>query len=159
MRRVSTKALLMVVLVVATTVPAQAATPAALLIVPGRSVGPIVLGMRMTQVFQFLGPPERRVPSGETIKFFWPRRGLTVRVDRDGRVAAIFVESPSYRTARGIGVGSTRDEVVAAYGPAPQAQEDRATLILVYTRLGITFAINKERENRVDMLMVHESRE
>ncbi|MDR5682580.1 MAG: hypothetical protein QN163_00935 [Armatimonadota bacterium] len=151
----STKPLLVTVLVLAAAVVVQAATPTSLLIVPGRSVGPIVLGMRMTQVFQVLGPPEGREPGDQTIKFFWPRRGLTVRVDRDGRVDAIFVESPAYRTARGVGVGSTRDEVVGAYGPAPQAQEDRTTLILSYTPLGITFAIAKDRGSRVHLVMVY----
>jgi hypothetical protein len=158
MSLLSTKALLVhlvTALVLAAAVVAWAAVPAALLIVPGRSVGPIDLGMRMTQVIRVLGPAEDDEPS----RFSWPRRGVTVRVDRDGRVDAIFVESPKYRTARGIGVGSTRDEVVAAYGPAPQAQEDRTTLILAYTQLGITFAINKERENRVELVMVYGSRE
>ncbi|GBD29957.1 hypothetical protein HRbin32_01052 [bacterium HR32] len=143
-----------VVLAVAASV-AGAAVGAAHLIVPGRAVGPIVLGMRMVQVFQYLGPPEGREHARASGKFFWPARGVTVRVGRDGRVDAVFVESPEYRTAQGIGVGSHRDEVVAAFGPAFQAQEDRNTLILAYPRLGISFAIHKGRGDRVQLVMVY----
>jgi hypothetical protein len=134
---------------------ASAAVGAAYLIVPGRAVGPIVLGMRMVQVFQYLGPPEGREHAPTSGKFVWPARGVTVRVGRDGRVDAVFVESPDYRTAQGIGVGSHRDEVVAAFGPAFQAQEDRTTLILAYPRLGISFAVHKGRGDRVQLVMVY----
>jgi hypothetical protein len=136
-------------------VAAGAAAPAAFLIVPGQRVGPIVLGMRMVQVFQYLGPPAGRARAEATGKFFWPDRGITVRVDFDGRVEAIFVEHPEYRTAQGVGVGSALEEVVRAFGPTDQVQEDRTTLVLAYPRLGISFAIAKERGNRVQMVLVY----
>ncbi len=134
---------------------AGAAAGEAYLIVPGRAVGPIALGMRIAQVFQYLGPPQGPEHAGRSGKFFWPGRGVTVRVGGDGRVDAVFVESPEYRTAQGIGVGSHRDEVVAVFGPAFQAQEDRTTLILAYPRLGISFAIHKGRGDRVQLVMVY----
>jgi len=136
-------------------VVAGAVVPTTSLIVPGQGVGPIVLGMRIVQVFQYLGPPARRVRTETTERFLWPDRGITVRVDFDGRVEAIFVEHPDYRTAQGVGVGSTLEEVVRAFGPTEQVQEDRTTLVLAYPRLGISFAIGKERGNRVQMVLVY----
>lgn len=70
---------------------------------------------------------------------------------------AVFVESPEYRTAEGVGVGSTREEVLAAFGPTSHAQEDRTVLILAYPALGISFAIPKDRQ-RVELVMVYRPR-
>ncbi|MDR7416058.1 MAG: hypothetical protein QN193_03700 [Armatimonadota bacterium] len=129
--------------------------PAAFLIVPGQRVGPVVLGMRVVQVFQHLGPPAGRAGSEGGGKFFWPQRGITVRVDSAGHVDTIFVEHPRYRTAQGIGVGSGLEEVLRAFGPTHQAQEDRSTLVLAYPGLGISFALDKSRGERVQMVVVY----
>ncbi|MDR7562797.1 MAG: hypothetical protein QN172_04600 [Armatimonadota bacterium] len=129
--------------------------PAALLIVPGQRVGPVVLGMRMVQVFQYLGPPAAQARSEGSGRFFWPQRGITVRVDVEGHVDAIFVEHPRYRTAQGLGVGSELAELLRTFGPTDQAQEDRNTLILAYPHLGISFALDKSRGNRVQMVVVY----
>jgi hypothetical protein len=75
-------------------------------------------------------------------------------LDGDGKVDAVFVESPRFRTAEGVGVGSTRQEVLAAFGGTDRAQEDRSTLILAYPALGISFAIRKDRD-RVELVMVY----
>ncbi len=130
------------------------AVPAALLIVPGQRVGPIVLGMRMVQVFQYLGPPAGRVRAERSGKFFWPQQGITVRVDFDGHVDTIFVEHPRYRTAQGIGVGSGLEEVLRAFGPTNQVQEDRTTLVLAYPQLGVSFVVHKD-PGRVQMVVVY----
>ncbi len=78
-----------------------------------------------------------------------------MRLDREGRVDAVFVDSPEYRTAEGVGVGSSRDEVLVAFGPPSHGQEDRDTLILAYPTLGISFAIRKDRGGRVEVVMVY----
>lgn len=125
------------------------------LIVPGRAVGPVSLGMRLEQLVPHLGPPVGPVRPREGARIAWPARGLTVRLDREGRVDAVFVDSPEYRTAQGVGVGSSKDEVLAAFGPPSHGQEDRNTLILAYPSLGISFAIRKDRGGRVEVVMVY----
>ncbi len=134
---------------------ARAAPRGRTLIVPGRAVGPVVLGMTPQQVVRELGPPVGPARAHAGAKLSWPGRGITVRLDREGRVDAVFVESPEYRTAGGVGVGSRREEVVAAFGPASHAQEDGTTLILAYPALGISFAIRKDRQDRVELVMVY----
>ena len=129
--------------------------PTAFLIVPGHRVGPIVLGMRVVQVFRYLGPPSNRSGSEGSGKFSWPHRGITVRVDSGGHVDTVFVEHPRYRTAQGVGVGSGLEEVLRAFGPTHQAQEDRTTLVLAYPGLGISFALDKSRGERVQMVVVY----
>ncbi|MCS7173599.1 MAG: hypothetical protein N0A24_09540 [Armatimonadetes bacterium] len=129
--------------------------PAAFLIVPGQRVGPIVLGMRTVQVLQYLGPPAAQARSEGSGRLFWPHRGITVQVDFEGHVDAIFVEHPRYRTAQGVGVGSELAEILRAFGPTDQAQEDRNTLVLAYPHLGISFALDKSRGNRTQMVVVY----
>ncbi|MCS7235008.1 MAG: hypothetical protein RMM30_03405 [Armatimonadota bacterium] len=138
---------------------AAASTPGAVrgqhLIIPGRAVGPVVLGMASRQLFQQLGPPAGAARPQAGARLWWPDRGLAVRLDREGRVEAVFVESPQFRTAEGLGVGSSVGDVVAAFGPALHAQEDRTTLILAYPALGISFAVRKDRQDRVELVMVY----
>jgi micrococcal nuclease len=125
--------------------PAQASQPA-LLVVPGRSVGPIVIGMDATRAAHLLGPADDQGAD----RLSWPDHGLTARTDRHGRITAIFVDSPLHRTRRDIGIGSTRDQVRAVYGPAPATERGRTTL--TYRWSGITFVF---RGDRVVMLAVH----
>jgi hypothetical protein len=124
------------------------------LIVPGRAAGPAVLGMPGQELVRQLGRPSGEVRAQAQARLSWPGLGLTVRLDGDGKVDAVFVESPRFRTAEGVGVGSTRQEVLAAFGATDRAQEDRSTLILAYPALGISFAIRKDRD-RVELVMVY----
>lgn len=126
-----------------------------LAIVPGRAAGPVVIGMRLVELVQLLGPPGGLGRAREGEKLSWPALGLTVRLDREGRVDAVFVDSPRYRTAQGVGVGSSRQQVLAAFGPPTYAQEDQAFLILAYPALGISFGIRKDRMDRVEVVMVY----
>ncbi len=144
-----------VAVLVAVAGQSQAAVPQGHLIVPGRAVGPVQLGMRPAQVLRLLGPAVGAGPAQGAGRLAWPGRGLAVRLDPEGRVEAVFVESPQYRTAEGVGVGSSRDDVLAAFGPPSHAQEDRTTLILAYPALGISFGLRKDRGGRVELIVVY----
>ena len=135
----------------------RAAVEGLYLVVPGRSAGPAVLGMPGQELVRQLGRPSGAVRAEAGTRLSWPRVGLSVRLDRDGKVEAVFVESPRFRTREGVGVGSTREDVVVAFGPTDHAQEDRSTLILAYPGLGISFAIRKDRDG-VELVMVYRAR-
>ena len=107
-------------------------------ILPGRSLGPISLGMTEAQVVAALGKPQAtRSPRA------WQYRDPDIAVNFSGStprtVVAIFagggppLVNVPYRTPEGLGVGSTRDEVIMAWGNP----ENETAETLTYLSRGI----------------------
>ena len=124
-----------------------------LLIDPNLAVGKIHAGMTMAQVEAELGPPPRK--TGDSIEY--PALGLAVMAASDGVVQYVlcgdvsgingpFVKVFNGHTKEGIGMYSTRAEVLKAYG---QPTDDRklffSTESLRYDPLGITFTLEGGR--------------
>lgn len=98
--------------------------------------GPLRLGMSSEQVIAALGEPDRRpefvemAATGERIaEWSWPARGVSLSmVDApDGAtVASLTLSAPSELrgTYGGVGLGSTRAEVLAAYAELPPGPDD-----------------------------------
>jgi hypothetical protein len=99
------------------------------------SFGALRLGMRADALVAALGEPESRPEfvemeaTGERVATWtWPARGVTASLvdGADGAtIAAFSVAAPSELRAAygGIGVGSTREEVVAAYAELPDGED------------------------------------
>lgn len=117
----------------------QAGVPAARSPIGGweeEMFGPLRLGMSSEQVIAALGEPELRpelvemAATGERVaEWSWPARGVsTSMVDgADGvTVAALTLSAPSELrgTYGGVGLGSTRAEVLAAYAELPPGPDD-----------------------------------
>ncbi len=93
-------------------------------IVPGEAIGPIRLGMSRDEVRAAVGEPERTslggweyLSGGYAVLFSTPRQTVSAILGGDagyphGELAKAFVA----RTREGIGMGSTRAEVIAALG-------------------------------------------
>ena len=120
-----------------------------ILIVPGESVGKIKGGMTREQVIAELGEPER---TQGTIMVYDKRLGLSVAPRKTGGIAAIFCgdSAPDYpnvgvfkgRTKEGIGMKSTRAELIAAFGePTKKESFGPKQEQLEYQPLGLIFIL------------------
>jgi len=108
---------------------AQAKPHERLLIEPRVCVGKITAGMKLEDVIVALGEPDRRHPSNlEYLRF-----GFSVAANKDGLVLMIQCGDPcdktsalikmfAGRTKEGIGMGSTRKQVVSALGQPSRAE-------------------------------------
>jgi len=107
--------------------------------------------MNVPQVVAELGEPQRRTPTS----LEYPRLGLAVMPDTNGDVQAVmcgdvtgikgpFVKAFTGRTKEGIGMHSTRAEVLRAYGEPASSEKFAGTLeSLKYPSLGITFTLEE----------------
>jgi hypothetical protein len=91
-----------------------ATTPAAARIVVDRSIGPVSIGMPERQVTRLLGRPVSRLRiestpghPGTLARYEAHGGELSIVYDSGRRVASIETDSPYYRTAAGLGPGST----------------------------------------------------
>lgn len=129
--------------------PAPTAPAVSPLIVPGRSIGGVALGMSESQAAGLAGRPEAlRAPAGRasgTLRRLRTRGGTLDVVLRAGRVAAVATTSPWYRTAAGLRVG-VRPSAPRSYrrcGGALAAAAPGARTVLVLRR-GSIVAIRVE---------------
>ena len=117
-----------------------------LLVVPGQSVGNIFLGMTRSDVRGILGP--RR---GDQAPWEYLTRGYALIFSDDG-VAAILggagcppdsalVDAFKGRTAEGLGMGSSRAQILAAFGEPQRDRRSGDAEYLTYSRIGIEFSL------------------
>jgi hypothetical protein len=126
----------------------QAANPP-MLIEPNLGVGKVRVGMQTRDVIAQLGEPQRRTANAlEYTKLGFavmPDPQGTIRVVMCGDVTGIngpLVKAFSGRTQEEIGLNSTREELVKAYGqPTASERLVGGTESLRYDPLGITFTL------------------
>src|SRR5579859_2905577 len=138
------------------------------LVTPGKSIGPIQLGMAIPDVVKILGTPKRTItnlksmvlslPEGSTL-FDWPpavvrpnvtgQTGFAVITGKDGMVFE--VQSPfdaRYHTAEGLHPDSKVQEVTDKLGAPDRQPSAPGALFQVYDRLGLAFVIENDRQYR-----------
>jgi len=132
-------------------------TNATLLIEPNIAVGPVHAGMTVAQVIAELGEPQRK-PSNS---LEYTRLGFAVMPGRDGKVQVVmcgdvtgingpFAKAFTGRTKEGIGMFSTRDEIIRAYGHPTASEKMRGGLeSLQYEPLGITFTLEAGKVHHI----------
>jgi hypothetical protein len=137
---------------------ARAQAPDDKRIVPGERIGPWTLAVTVDDLNRVIGPKQAiGNPEGQTeflprqqdlVKPLWIHRwdqvrlrGLTVERD-DAQIVGLTIFLDTYRTAEGIGIGSTRGEVMAAYGePSAETAPSENLRHLIYDTLGITVRV------------------
>jgi hypothetical protein len=126
----------------------QAANPP-VQIEPNLAVGPIRAGMRVEEIIARLGEPDRRTANALEFTHLgfavMPNAEGVVQVVMCGDVTGIngpLVKAFTGRTKEGIGLSSTREELVRAYGPPSSSEKMRGgTESVRYDSLGITFTL------------------
>lgn len=118
-----------------------------IVIEPGVSIGPLRSGMTMQQVITEFGEPDQKE---EVLRY--PNLGLSVLPAKGGLVGAVLclssgksgpvTKSFAGRTKEGIGIGSSRADVINAYGEPTSTESLRSgTEVLKYKPLGVDFKI------------------
>ncbi|HZR16451.1 MAG TPA: hypothetical protein VFE51_03920 [Verrucomicrobiae bacterium] len=120
---------------------------------PNVAVGPVRAGMTVQQVLARLGEPERRTANA----LEYTHLGFAVMPNAEGIVQVVMcgdvtgingplVKAFTGRTQEGIGLTSTREEIVKAYGAPTSSEKMRGgTESMRYDSLGITFTIEANK--------------
>jgi len=123
---------------------------------PLGGIGKVRFGMTIEQAKQILGEPQRM--TGRACEYL--NSGFAIVPERDGTVAAIMcgdasvpdsplIKNCKCRTDKGIGMGSSRQDVVSAYGQPSSAQQFPGIdglVMLRYDKLNANFLL---RDNKV----------
>jgi hypothetical protein len=127
------------------------------------TVGPLRLGMRESELVSAIGEPTQRgefremEATGERLaEWSWPALGVDLVMVDDGgpRIASIALHAPSsFLTGRGVGLGTSYDDVVSAYLDVPtEADDDPRTdatdhgwVRLGNAYAGLSFTLEDER--------------
>ena len=124
----------------------------AMLIKPGIGVGEVRFGMTVEEVKNTLGKPSIDVTG---ISFIYADLGIEVVAKDRETISAIVcvhhinnapkVQACKYRTAEGIGIGSTESDIISAYGEPFKRSTDR----LIYKDLAMSFRLADGQVNRI----------
>lgn len=140
------------------------------IIIPGKRIGPAILGDRVTKVIEVLGRPDIYDVAPGVQEFGWllekpapgtPSESLhyldvnatATRVEKIVRV--IIAGDPRYATADGLHVGSTEQEVQDKLGVPSKTETGATSRSLVYAS-GIIFIVREQNDSsfRVTMITV-----
>lgn len=125
---------------------------ASLVIIPGQGVGELRFGMSQSQVEEILGKPERTMAGTNE----YLSKGMAVLPSKASAVGAIMFgdmnnpDSPlgkacKYRTDKDIGMGSTLDDLVEAYGAPSSVKPMGQAKMVSYQLLGATFTLQNDK--------------
>lgn len=125
---------------------------------PSVAVGSVHSGMTTQQVIAELGQPDPTNYFFDTNYYGGPaleysHLGLIVAPDKEGVVNRVTITQPfAGRTKKGIGIGSSRADVIQAYGAPPITRPGTAGYeFLRYSKLGLVFQLH---DGKVDMMSV-----
>ena len=124
--------------------PALAAPGNQFLVVPGRSLGPVAIGMRLEAVERLLGRPSKVDPTGRTQWYEWKSpdnrlRSIAVETLQNTVVLISLAHDPRYRTSQGLGDGTALSQVERVLGRPSSVIRLGGFSIVQYRRIGIGF--------------------
>lgn len=142
------------------------------LINPGRAIGRILLNEDVENVSQLLGRPDSSdAAMGSSLMVWYAKhnssgyktsvfshRNMGGKDENISRIQKILITSPEFKTADGVGVGATRDEIKKAYDLKPTSDyKNKDGKVQVYTDMdkGISFEI--DASNKCVGVVVHKA--
>jgi hypothetical protein len=139
---------LAVILIVAGAVgPVAAQSPDPhFLVVPGRSVGLVALGMTMDNVKAAWGSPTQVDRDANSQWYTWresPPRSVAVEMQSNMVVMISIAHDPRYRTRDGLGDGDSVDRVQKLLGRPSHVRPLPGFSMLEYKSLGVAFVIDR----------------
>lgn len=123
---------------------------------PFTGVGPVKFKMSKEEVMEVLGQPERMEGGGVAL-YYLTSQGISLLVDPTRGVRSIDCWSAEYpnpfpglvtfpgKTEKGIGMGATREQIVAAYGEPGGGPPTAGLETLRYNQLGMSFVLSQGR--------------
>jgi len=156
MRRLTSYVLAVVgIAVLATAGAAQTAA-----VIPGKAVGDYQLGQALDPLVSTLGPLHSSddLPSGTMTGYYWPLKRIGAIAQKDSkRIIALVVSlDDTYRTDRGVVIGSDIGAFHSAYGKEDAVDEHQDDQTYVYDKLGIAFVVDTSGalDQRVSLMYV-----
>jgi hypothetical protein len=148
-----------------------------LVLKPDDGVGDVKFEAKRADVIAAFGRPRQEQHSGPYLDLIYPWENLIMVFDSDGLLMGIVaggvdlhsttggtlppVQPFVLRTDKHIRVGSTRDEIVAAYGKNfietdvhPEIRRDLHEIELFYQQFGLTFTLDKKTNRCVNLMMM-----
>jgi outer membrane protein assembly factor BamE (lipoprotein component of BamABCDE complex) len=116
------------------------------LVVPGRSVGPVALGMTMDNVKAVWGSPTQVDRDANSQWYTWrdsPPRSVAVEMQSNMVVMISIAHDPRYRTRDGLGDGDSADRILRLLGRPSHVRPLPGFSMLEYKRLGVAFVIDR----------------
>ena len=116
------------------------------LVVPGRSVGPVALGMTMDNVKALWGSPTKVERDANSQWYTWrdsPPRSVAVEMQSNMVVMISIAHDPRYRTRDGLGDGDSVDRIQRLLGRPSHVRPLPGFSMLEYKSLGVAFVIDQ----------------
>jgi len=119
---------------------AQGAGP----LVPGVGLADIPLGSRISEVVLRLGAPNavQLINTNGTLAYTFDQYGITAYT-QESRVVALTTTNSLLGMVRGVGLGSSRESVVAVFGPPRSVGLVEGFPGIMYDSLGIGFGLDR----------------
>ncbi len=112
-------------------------------VVPGVRAGNLKIGMDVRAVKKYWGEPEstRPLEGNKSITVFQYDKKAVKLLVADGILAGAQINSYKFRTPEGIGIDSTRDQVIKTYG----SQFREVEKSIMYPSMGLGFYFDKDK--------------
>lgn len=133
------------------------------LMVLGKSVGDITLGMSTADVYRILGDPDRTITSPRRYAYVWDRLGLVIEIsdpgyarnDDPGGVFLITVLGRRWATSDGIAVGVSELRVQALLGKPTSVDHPRSgPYRTIYKYRNLSSSITFDSDNVVEYIQL-----
>ena len=123
-------------------------------VIPGVRAGNLKIGMDVSAVKKYWGEPTktRQLENNKSVTIYQYDPKAVKLLVTDGVVAGVQVNSYKFRTPEGIGIDSTREQVVKTYGKQFKKVKDS----VMYPSMGVGFYFHKNKV--IEILLTYRRR-